>query len=404
MFSKSVTVAIRRAVADTSGKCTMNAVGQVSHYRVPVHPAVIARSQVASRRDKDAGGGYGMAAAPICQGALGDDQHGREPSGPVCERVRRLLRTVVPDREWSVFFQVSELPPLQTRLRAAPGTCKRTEAAPDRASSVNPCWRCRLRYDPRPSTETVQEVLEAVIRRDVLPSLRRRHRPASGPAAGQLATAAERLADHLLAAGPDLALTVDGIDAIVRPFGLTPCAWAPVVERAARELGDRWAQDTCDDLAITLAVMSLQTAIDTLAEPATDQPAPRPAVLVVTPPREPHRLGAVLAERCLGEAGWQTTLAAPETDAGLVELVEATSFDAVHVALSPVFSRNHEAARLTRLLTMTRAASRNPSVTISIGGRLVGDAPEAPRTLGADVGGPSAASLHLQIANAASFS
>jgi hypothetical protein len=403
MVSKSVTVASRRASADTSGKSTMDVVGQVSHYRVPVHPAVLARSQVASRRDKDAGGQSGMVAAPICQGAFGDDEHGRKPKGPVCERVRRLLRTVVADQEWNG-FHVSELPPLQTRLRAASSTCKRAASAPDRASSVNPCWRCRLRYDPRPSTESVQEVLEAVIRRDVLPGLRRRHRLALGPAAGQLATAAERLADHLLAAGPDLALTVDGIDAIVRPFGLTPCAWAPVVERAARELGDRWARDTCDDLAITLAVICLQSAIDTLAEPATERPEPRPAVLVVTPPREPHRLGAVLAERCLGESGWRTTLAAPETDAGLAELVEATPFDAVHVALSPVFRRDHEAARLTGMLAMTRAASRNPSVTISIGGRLVDDAPEAPRTLGADVGGPSAASLHLHIANATSLS
>ncbi len=119
--------------------------------------------------------------------------------------------------------------------------------------------------------------------------------------------------------------------------------------------------------------------------------------MVATPPREPHRLGAVLAERCLCETGWRTTLAAPETDAALAAIVEATAFDVVHIALSPVFRRDHEAARLARLLDMTRAASRNPSVTISIGGRLVGDAPEALRTLGADAGSPSAATLHRLI-------
>ena len=212
--------------------------------------------------------------------------------------------------------------------------------------------------------------------------------------------AAERLADSLLAPNGGIEATIAAIEPIIRACGRAASARAPVVEQAARILGDRWASEACDDVALTTALAALQAALDGMAEPWSSHPDDAPAVLVVSPPGESHRLGAVLARHCLRDGGWRATIAAPSNVTALERLVAEDWLDVLHLALSCVFRRDHWQARLARCIAGARAASRNPALQISVAGRLFSEDSGAWATVGADAGSASAATIRQSIETA----
>jgi hypothetical protein len=336
------------------------------------------RASATGRQGFRSTGPAATAGAGARRGSSDDDDPGQRP-GLICERVERVLGRVQPHNGFG------HLPPLLARQ----GVASIRHSAPEAATPTGPCWRCRVRHESAPSRTTIQGVLEAVIRDTALPALRRRHRPA----APSLDVQAEKLADALLALRADIDRVIDEVESIARPFGRTAVVRAPLFEQCARVLGDRWALDACDQFQVTLALSTLEAALDgmTPAWPGLVEAAP--SVLVVTPPDEPHRLGAVLADRALQHAGWCTTRAAPESAAALEEMLAGERFDALHIALSCALRRDHLQADLARTIARARAASRNPGLVVSLGGRLVTEAPDAWTLIGADAGCTSAATL-----------
>jgi hypothetical protein len=277
--------------------------------------------------------------------------------------------------------------PLEADLEAPVPTC-----------AGDLCWRCRTRRESRPSSATIHRLLEGAIRGAVLPGLQARHRPGCLP----VRAVASRLADRLLAPSPGIGPTVAAIESIARPYGWSATCCAPLFEECARDLGDRFADDACDQTQLTTALLTLQAALDAMREPLPSLlPEHAPAVLVVVPPAEPHRLGAKLAAGALEQAGWRTTTAEPVSEAALAELVAAEHFDVLHIALSCVFRRDQWQAELARLIAQARAASRNSGITISLGGRLFNEAPAAWKTVGADTSSTSSAALPRTLAGAA---
>ena len=372
----------------------MGVAGRESPFRSAIYASVFeARSKTAGRQ----GGRSADWPKAICfsttRGSSDDDDDPGQTPTAICERVDRVLGRVDADQHRNGFMHLSQLPPRRSRGRATSIATRRSPSTPEAATVASPCWRCRARHEPTPSRATVHRVLEAVIRQDVLPSLRARHRANPPP----LGMAAERLADSLLAPSAGIDATIATIEAIVRPCGWTPSACAPVFEQAARSLGDRWARDVCDDLAITTALATLQASLDGMAEPWSSHLDEAPAVLVVTPPGESHLLGAVLARHCLAEVGWRVTTVAPASDAALERLVAAEWLDVLHLAQSCVFRRDHWQARLARTIASVRAASRNPGLEISVGGRLFSEDNDAWSTVGADAGSTSAATIRWSI-------
>ena len=193
----------------------------------------------------------------------------------------------------------------------------------------------------------------------------------------------------------ELALAGDdgGLDALVRDRraagdeARTICR--NLLEPAAHLLGDWWCEDRCNSFEVSLALSKLQNLARGLE--AGQASGLRVAitgqrVLISPPPQETHLLGATLLGGFFRQAGWSVQAEFPKSDGELVGLVRTHWFDAIALTLSDVFTRRERLAALVKTITDVRAASRNPTMAVIVGGRAFRAEPlrEADR-VGADV-------------------
>lgn len=162
-----------------------------------------------------------------------------------------------------------------------------------------------------------------------------------------------------------------------------------LLEPAAHLIGDWWCADRCNSFDLSIALSKLQNlaraleagAARSLRVAITDQ-----RVLISPPPRETHLLGAVLLGGFFRQAGWSVRAEFPQTDAELMGLVSSHWFDAIALTLSDVFTRRERLASLVKTITDVRAASRNPTMAVLVGGRAFRVEPSrATDRVGADV-------------------
>ncbi len=244
-------------------------------------------------------------------------------------------------------------------------------------------------------------MLEQIIRRDVLPTLRRRHLPgqAGMPNPAQ-AAAAERVVQVLLAPSYSIPEEIERIVAIARPFGWTAVACADLFQASARLLGDRLTADSCSELDVTLALGTLQAALYTMHDvPATGlagQGKP-PSVLVAPLPGETHHLGAALDREVLWLIGLAVDCEHPNGTGELEQMLAGQWFDVLDLGLSCVIRREHWLPRLTQTIAQARAASCNPQLAVMVAGRLFSEDAEAWQAVGADAGAVSAADLRSTV-------
>jgi methanogenic corrinoid protein MtbC1 len=162
-----------------------------------------------------------------------------------------------------------------------------------------------------------------------------------------------------------------------------------LLEPAAHLLGDWWCDDHCDSFAVTIALSKLQNLARSLE---ASQIGVRRVeitgqrVLISPPPHETHMLGATLLGSFFRQAGWSVQAEFPQSDAELMRLVSTRWFDAIALTLSDVFTRRERLAALVKTITDVRAASRNPTMAVIVGGRAFRTEPtrDAGR-VGADV-------------------
>jgi hypothetical protein len=97
-------------------------------------------------------------------------------------------------------------------------------------------------------------------------------------------------------------------------------------------------------------------------------------------------LGATLLGGFFRQAGWSVQAEFPQSDAELVGLVSTHWFDAIALTLSDVFTRRERLAALVKTIADVRAASRNPTLAVIVGGRAFRTEPSrAADQVGADV-------------------
>ncbi|WP_376093168.1 BLUF domain-containing protein [Roseomonas sp. CCTCC AB2023176] len=254
--------------------------------------------------------------------------------------------------------------------------------SPDAAAD----WLGRL--SPRPSDPTIAQLLETVIRDRVLPELLGHH--AGKPL--------RRVPEHRLT-GELAALLVRGdADAI---SALAAGAAGPghtslrhtLFEPAARRIGDAWADDSCTDFDVTLALWRLDTAARLLSSAAASHQGARRSVLVTALPGEPHAVGASLAAASLRRAGWDVVHEMPRDEEGLARLLCDRRYDALDLSLSPALPRTDRLPALARTVALARRVSRNPGIIVAVGGRLFAEGRAALRDVGADLA--SGALAHL---------
>jgi methanogenic corrinoid protein MtbC1 len=162
-----------------------------------------------------------------------------------------------------------------------------------------------------------------------------------------------------------------------------------LLEPAAHLLGDWWCEDRCDSFAVTIALSKLQNLARSLEASQTGVRRVEftgQRVLISPPPLETHMLGATLLGGFFRQAGWSVQAEFPQSDAELMGLVRTHWFDAIALTLSDVFTRRERLAALVKTITDVRAASRNPTMAVIVGGRAFRTEPsrDAGR-VGADV-------------------
>jgi hypothetical protein len=170
---------------------------------------------------------------------------------------------------------------------------------------------------------------------------------------------------------------------------------ATVLEPAARNLGDLWLADDCTELAMTVALCRLHTLVRRLIADAGQVALGLPAVLVAPQPGEVHTLGTALDAHLLWQAGWDTHQEFPATDSALQATLADTWFDLLDLSLSPALHRTDSLPLMAATVAGARAASRNPELTVIVGGRAFFEGAADTATVGADASTTSALQIVL---------
>jgi methanogenic corrinoid protein MtbC1 len=239
------------------------------------------------------------------------------------------------------------------------------------------------------SQETAK-ILKSVILSKVIPRLLDSHGlPATGPANPRAAELAELLVASDQAASLALIRELRGDHPDARHL------FAPLVEPAARSLGDLWADDLVSEFEVTLGLCRLQSAVRLLNADTkrTVLRGGQPKVMIAPAPGELHQLVAALDSEWLWSEGWAPKSEFPADDRALTDLLSTTWVDILDLSLSAAFPREESLPHLTRTIALARRASLNPNVVVVVGGRaFVED-----RTVGLDVGADLASRTSMNV-------
>lgn len=159
-----------------------------------------------------------------------------------------------------------------------------------------------------------------------------------------------------------------------------------VMAPAARQLGDRWNDDSADFIDVTIGLWRLQEIVHILAARRNDalmlEPGERIGrrILCATHPQDDHSFGSVMLEEVFERGGWTASGLRGASLNELLNHVTRRSFDVIALTIS----NNVDSAALTNLLSALRSASRNPSVSVMVGGYMFNEHPGLAETVGAD--------------------
>lgn len=159
-----------------------------------------------------------------------------------------------------------------------------------------------------------------------------------------------------------------------------------VLAPAARCLGTRWEQDTADFIDVTMGLWRLQEVVHELTgrdgsngrgDVATDNAR---SILCAVAPGDDHSFGSVILEEFFRRAGWRSASCRSTSRAELLSTLVAEWYDLVALTVTV----EQPSGSLANLVEAIRAASRNPAVSIMVGGRLFSEQPGLADAVGAD--------------------
>jgi MerR family transcriptional regulator, light-induced transcriptional regulator len=150
---------------------------------------------------------------------------------------------------------------------------------------------------------------------------------------------------------------------------------------AARLLGEEWLADRRSFAEVSLGVSSLQQVLSSLAlpiEPLTALNDFRVAFAAV--PGERHSFAASMLAEVFRTSGWHADVLNCNDLQELADYVAADSYDVIGLSLARCELR----ARLSEAVALIRRVSRNPAVSILVGGPVFDANPEWLALTGAD--------------------
>lgn len=220
-------------------------------------------------------------------------------------------------------------------------------------------------------SKTTASILKAVFLDSVIPVLLCDHGlPGSGTLRPPINPRATELAELLLA--PDEAASLDLIRELRGQSMDVRHLYGPLLEPAARSLGDLSREDICSEFDVTLGLIRLQTAARLLSTDAAPllHRGGAPRVMVVPAPGELHQLVAGLDTEWLWRAGWSPRSEFPSSDQALADLLSSAWVDVLDLSLSAALHRPDSLKRLRKTIVRAREASMNPALFVVVGGRI----------------------------------
>ncbi|MEN0086930.1 MAG: cobalamin B12-binding domain-containing protein [Pseudomonadota bacterium] len=156
-----------------------------------------------------------------------------------------------------------------------------------------------------------------------------------------------------------------------------------VIAPAARELGEAWVDDRLAFADVTVGMARLQTAVQKFKIPGEGAQMPPPylgRVFMASLIDTQHTLGAAVAARAFGEAGWDVIqLDRPDLADAAISFLRANPVDLIALGVGTT-ERAGEAQEVVE-----RLRSVAPRAKIYLGGPAVFNAPELFEPAGADI-------------------
>lgn len=156
---------------------------------------------------------------------------------------------------------------------------------------------------------------------------------------------------------------------------------------AARYLGELWEADLCSFSEVTLCLWRLQSLLYDLspafhgnAKKSLPSPASERRILMATLPGQQHTFGLSMLSEFFRREGW-VVLSIPSPKPGEVQdSVSSNWFDVLALSCS----MDYEFQELGKTIRTARKTSRNPRLSVMVGGPLFLRQPELAATAGAD--------------------
>lgn len=160
----------------------------------------------------------------------------------------------------------------------------------------------------------------------------------------------------------------------------------------ARQLGELWAEDVCDFVAVTVGVNRLRIMLEIYASAPSHIGESRRCALLITTPSERHLFGVDVVATFLRSSGWDAVRSIGRDAEENARTVSEGWFAVVGVTIGEE-SRLDAAARA---IEAVRRASVNRAIAVMAGGQALRGRPDLVARIGADAmanDGPSAVLL-----------
>lgn len=214
-------------------------------------------------------------------------------------------------------------------------------------------------------------------RREAKPVEVVRVRETRGPDASDVAELVRLLLHH------DVSVASAYVDTVRQRGASLEMVCLELLAPAARELGNRWEEDECDFMQVTVGLCRLHQLLRELSPEFGVDESERTGdrrILLATCPGDQHTFGIALVAQFLRRAGWDVWHEFLASSAEILDVCSQHWFSVIGLSVAT----ETRIDVLKETIRAIRRASRNRGVGIMVGGPILIDRPELAALVGAD--------------------
>ena len=264
-------------------------------------------------------------------------------------------------------------------------------------SAPLPSKKTPIPTENRPHSPLKDEAITALIEGEIVPRLLMAHAqnaPCADPSKQRsIDQVGSDLFDILPPIRPEQMEAGDLIDTVEKLLDASVSVESiclDLLAPAARGLGDMWVRDECDFIDVTVGCWRLQEVMRAMSARTPIDPAPfskpLPRVLFAPMPGDQHNFGPMMLDEVFARAGWDSMFLTKPLRREVLDALAQRRFDVVGLTLT----RDCPSLAISNLIKAMRGVSRNPKISILVGGRMINEHPTIVDEVGADGTGADA--------------